>query len=302
MTVAGADPAAEVVHELRLIGLGGDGTVLAVVRDVTEARRRAALRLAREGAAAAGVAKSAFLSTLNHELRTPLNAILGYSELLAEDAPPAARQDLDRIHEAGRRLLHIINAMLDIARLEAGRVALEFDTVDLRALVADALAAVRAAADAKTITLAAAVEPDLDTLITDRAKLRQVVVSLLGNAVKFTERGQVELLVRSGSCDGRAGVVLAIRDSGIGIPADQIGRLFQDFAQVDASNTRRFGGTGLGLALSRRLCALLGGRVEVESTDGVGSTFSVWLPGPAAPDLSLPGVADAGPATGKDAA
>ncbi len=124
-------------------------------------------------------------------------------------------------------------------------------------------------------------------------------MTLLGNAVKFTERGRVELVVRSSAFEGRAGVVLAVRDSGIGIPADQVGRLFQDFAQIDASNTRRFGGTGLGLAISRRLCALLGGRVEVESADGVGSTFSVWLPRPAERLSSM--TAGAAPA-GEDAA
>ena len=266
-----------IVHEMRLATLGG-GAAVAIVRDVTEARRSEELRLAVEGAEAASVAKSAFLANMSHELRTPLNAILGYSELLAEEATPEARQDLDRIQGAGRRLLHIINAMLDIARIEAGRVEVELDAVELDGFVADAVAAVQADAADKGLTLTSTVAPGLTTLLTDRAKLQQVVENLLGNAIKFTERGQVELLVRAGCVGERTGVVLAVRDSGIGISPEKMGRLFQDFAQVDESNTRKFGGTGLGLAISRRLCTLIGGRVDVESTHGVGSTFSVWVP------------------------
>ncbi len=266
-----------IVHEMRLAALGG-GAVIAIVRDVTEARRSEELRLAVEGAEAASVAKSAFLANMSHELRTPLNAILGYSELLAEDAAPQARQDLDRIQSAGRRLLHIINAMLDIARIEAGRVDVELDVVELDGFVADAVAAVREDAADKGLALTSTVAPGVTTLLTDRAKLKQVIENLLGNAVKFTESGRVELRVRAGAVDERTGVVLAVRDSGIGISPEKMGRLFQDFAQVDESNTRKFGGTGLGLAISRRLCALIGGRVDVESTPGVGSTFSVWVP------------------------
>ncbi len=138
------------------------------------------------------------------------------------------------------------------------------------------------AAAAKGLALAATVAPGVTTLLADRVKLKQVIVNLLGNAIKFTERGQVDLVVRASPAGQRPGVVLAVRDSGIGISPEQIGRLFQDFAQADESNTRRFGGPGLGLALSRRLCTLMGGRVEVESTFGAGSTFSVWMPDPAA--------------------
>jgi PAS domain S-box-containing protein len=270
-----------IVHEMRLATLGG-GAVIAIVRDVTEARRSEELRLAVEGAEAASVAKSAFLANMSHELRTPLNAILGYSELLAEDAAPETRQDLDRIQGAGRRLLHIINAMLDIARIEAGRVEVELGTVELDGFVADAIAAVQADAADKGLTLTSSVAPGLTKVRTDRAKLKQVIENLLGNAIKFTERGQVELVVRAGPAGQPPGLVLAVRDSGIGISPEKMGRLFQDFAQADESSTRRFGGAGLGLAISRRLCTLLGGRVEVESTYGIGSTFSVWIPDPAA--------------------
>ena len=250
-----------------------------LTREIAERKRtEAELILAMAAAEQASVAKSAFLANMSHELRTPLNAIIGYSELLAEDAEPAVKGDLDRIRDAGRRLLHIVSAMLDIARIEAGRVGVELEAVDVVAFVADAVAAVRDSAAAKGLILTAAVETGVASVVTDRAKLAQVVATLLGNAVKFTERGRVELQVGARQESDRDGVVLAVRDSGIGITADQLARLFQDFTQADESTTRRFGGTGLGLAISRRLCALIGGRVAVESAFGVGSTFSVWVP------------------------
>ncbi|MCC6991432.1 MAG: PAS domain S-box protein, partial [Acidobacteria bacterium] len=253
--------------------------------DVTDTRRSEDLRLAKEGAEAASRAKSAFLANMSHELRTPLNAILGYSEMLAEEAPADMREDLQRIHGSGRHLLQVINAMLDIARIEAGMVRVEIDAVEVRAFAAEALAAVRTAATQKGLTLDVTIGAGVHVIQTDRVKLLQVLRNLLANAVKFTERGHVTLGVEAAEADGRPGVVFAVRDSGIGIPAEMLARLFQDFAQVDESTTRRFGGTGLGLALCRRLCGLLGGRVAVESTFGAGSTFTVWVP--------LAGVADA---------
>ena len=272
------------VHEMRLAAIG-EGTVVAIVRDVTDTRRSEDLRLAKEGAEAASRAKSAFLANMSHELRTPLNAILGYSEMLAEEAPADMREDLQRIHGSGRHLLQVINAMLDIARIEAGMVRVEIDAVEVRAFAAEALAAVRTAATQKGLTLDVTIGAGVHVIQTDRVKLLQVLRNLLANAVKFTERGDITLGVEPAEADGRPGVVFAVRDSGIGIPAEMLARLFQDFAQVDESTTRRFGGTGLGLALCRRLCGLLGGRVAVESTFGAGSTFTVWVP--------LAGVADA---------
>jgi signal transduction histidine kinase len=265
------------VHEMRLAAIG-EGNVVAIVRDVTDARRTEDLRLAKEGAEAASRAKSAFLANMSHELRTPLNAILGYSEMLAEEAPADMRDDLQRIHRSGRHLLQVINAMLDIARIEAGMVRIEVDAVDVNAFAAEALAAVRGAATQKGLTLEATIGAGLSVIQTDRVKLLQVLLNLLGNAVKFTEQGHVTLAVQMAAADGQPGVSFAVCDSGIGIPAEMLARLFQDFAQVDESNTRRFGGTGLGLALCRRLCGLLGGRVHVESTLGKGSTFVVWVP------------------------
>ncbi len=272
-----SDSRPPVVHEMRLAAIG-EGNVVAIVRDVTDARRNEDLRLAKEGAEAASRAKSAFLANMSHELRTPLNAILGYSEMLAEEAPADMRDDLQRIHRSGRHLLQVINAMLDIARIEAGMVRIEIDTVDVGAFAAEALAAVRGPAAQKGLVLDATIGPGVTTIQTDRVKLLQVMLNLLGNAVKFTEAGHVTLDVQAMEAEGQAGVCFAVRDSGIGIPGEMLARLFQDFAQVDESNTRRFGGTGLGLALCRRLCGLVGGRVRVESTFGAGSTFSVWVP------------------------
>ncbi len=287
-----AGAASTMVHEMRLAAVS-DGNVVAIVRDVTDARRNEELRRARDGAEAASRAKSAFLANMSHELRTPLNAILGYSEMLAEEAPLAMRDDLARIHHSGQHLLQVINAMLDIARIEAGMVRVELDAVDVEVLAAEVLDAVGATAAAKGIALDAVNEAGAAVLHVDRAKLRQVLLNVLGNAVKFTDQGRVTLAVRAADRDGRPGIVFAVRDSGIGIPADMLARLFKDFAQVDESATRRFGGTGLGLALCRRLCVLLGGGVDVDSTPGVGSTFTVWVPqrpgaGPVAADGAGP--------------
>jgi signal transduction histidine kinase len=272
------DGAAVVVHEIRLAALGEGAGFIAIVRDVTDARRAEELRLAKEGAEAASRAKSAFLANMSHELRTPLNAILGYSEMLAEDAPPNFTDDLWKIHRSGRHLLQLLNAMLDIARIEAGMVKVELDAVDVEPLVADTLAAVRAQASAKGVAVSSTVEPTVESLVTDRVKLLQMLVALVGNAVKFTEQGSVLVAVARVAADGDAGLLFSVRDTGIGIETDHLARLFQDFAQVDESATRRFGGAGLGLALVRRLSGLIGGRVSVRSTPGVGSTFEVWLP------------------------
>ncbi|MEZ5419527.1 MAG: ATP-binding protein [Vicinamibacterales bacterium] len=265
------------VHELRL-ARAAEGSVVAVVRDVTDARRASEMRLAKEGAEAASRAKSAFLANMSHELRTPLNAILGYSEMLAEEAPAEMREDLDRIHRSGRHLLQVLNSMLDIARIEAGMARVEVDAVDVSLFVADTCSLVRPLAEAKALTLVATVAPDAGVVHSDRAKLLQILQQLASNAVKFTDRGQVEIGAVPETIDRRPGVRIAVRDTGIGIRADQRSRLFQDFAQIDDSTTRRFGGTGLGLALCRRLSGLLGGSVAVESTFGAGSTFSVWVP------------------------
>jgi signal transduction histidine kinase len=274
----GRDGSDEVLHEMRLAALGEHGGVIAIVRDVTDARRAEQLRLARDGAEAASRAKSAFLANMSHELRTPLNAILGYSELLTEDAPAAMRDDLQRIHRSGRSLLQLLNAMLEVARIDAGMVQVEPDTIGASAVAAAAVARVRPHAEAKGLTLECHDTLAGATVETDHAKLTHVLVILLENAVKFTDHGTVAITAAAAPLDGRPGVAFAVRDAGIGIPSDHVARLFQDFAQVDESTTRRHGGLGIGLALARRLATLLGGQLQVDSVLGEGSTFSVWVP------------------------
>ncbi|MEZ5287728.1 MAG: ATP-binding protein [Vicinamibacterales bacterium] len=282
-----------VVHEVRLSPLAG-GAVIAVTRDVTEARRSEELRLAKEGAEAASRAKSAFLATMSHELKTPLNVILGYSELLLDDADDGVRLDLERIQQAGRKLLGIVNAMIDIARIEAGRVAVDVESIDVGTFVTRAASGVEQAAREKGLTLLTRVAPGMSALHTDPAKLLRIVESLLDNAIKFTDHGHVAVHAKPSVDPGAPGCVLTVRDTGIGIPGDRLGHLFEDFAQIDDTATRRFGGTGLGLATVRRLAGLLGGRVSVESIEGSGSTFTVLVPDYPGAEADAPAAVHAG--------
>ena len=264
------------VWEVRLAPLGTTNA-LALVRDVTIERRADSMRIAKEAAEAANKAKSAFLANMSHELRTPLNAIVGYSEMLAEDADTATRRDLNQIRTAGKHLLQIINALLDVARIEAGRMPVEIESMSIRDFAHEIVAHASPLAEQNGNRLSLSIAPDVSTIDTDPTKARQVLLNLVANACKFTKDGDVSLTV-SRRCDPTDGVTFAVADSGIGIAEDQISRLFEDFAQVDDSSTRRFGGTGLGLAISRRLAALIGGAISVDSRLGVGSTFSLWLP------------------------
>lgn len=265
------------VHEMRLASLEA-GAVIAIVRDLTDARRAADMQVAKEAAEAASRAKSAFLATMSHELRTPLTAILGYTEILAEEAEPDARQSLDRIEEAGQRLLQIVDTILEIASLEAGHTHISADVVDVASVVADVLATVRTRANEKHLVLAGTVADEAATITTDRVRLRKVLEIMLDNAVKFTRAGTVSLDVRASEDEAGTGLTFVVRDTGIGIPADKLAHIFGDFSQVDESDTRRFGGAGLGLSISWRICKLLGGRIDVTSQAGVGTTFSIALP------------------------
>jgi signal transduction histidine kinase len=230
------------------------------------------LRGAEQEARAASTAKSMFLANMSHELRTPLNAIIGYSEILQEDLDEgsSSRQDVRRIWAAGSHLLCLINDILDLAKIESGKMDLFVEEVDLRGVVEDALSSVRPTCEHNGNRLSADWALGEPTVRTDATKVRQVLVNLLTNAAKFTTAGDVTLRITR---VGRS-VQLEVSDTGIGIPAEKLERLFQPFVQADASTTKRYGGTGLGLVLVRHLCTLLGGEVSVRSLPGAGSTFT----------------------------
>jgi PAS domain S-box-containing protein len=265
----------------------------ALYHDVSELLR------AQRTAEAATEAKSAFLATMSHEIRTPLNAMIGMTELLLGTELAADQRELaDVVRTSGDALLGVINEILDFSKIEAGRVELEHRPFILRDCVDTALELVAANATAKGLEVACLVDPQAPAAIVgDAARLRQILVNLLANAVKFTERGEVVLTVQSEGVAAASDVHrlhFTVRDTGIGIPADRIDRLFESFSQVDASTTRRHGGTGLGLAISKRLCELMGGRMWVQSERGVGSAFHFTLaveassdtrPAPEAPEL-----------------
>jgi signal transduction histidine kinase len=243
--------------------------------------RTADLERATGAAEAASRAKSAFLANMSHELRTPLNAIIGYSEMLLEDgasAPGAeVATDLGKIQAAGRYLLGLINDVLDLSKVEAGKTELNVERFSVSALAYEVVEDVRQLVERNGNRLAVAVEGDV-VLEADPRKLRQVLLNLLGNSAKFTERGEVELRVRPAGEE----VVVSVRDTGVGISADQMGRLFTPFWQGGAGSARNYGGTGLGLAISRHYARLMGGDVTAESEAGKGSTFTVRLPVPSA--------------------
>jgi signal transduction histidine kinase len=247
--------------------------------DARVAVRTAELQEALRKAEDASVTKSRFLANMSHELRTPLNSVIGFSGVLMKNRAgrlTTAELDLlDRILANGRHLLALINDILDISKIEAGRMALDVDDVDVVALVHETLSHLEGQVGGKTVLLrydGPAVAP---LVRTDIGKLRQILVNLVGNAIKFTERGSVTLRVETGP-DGSV-TALGVRDTGIGIPADRLDAIFQPFEQADTSTSRRFGGTGLGLAICRALSEMLGGRLTVESTLGEGSTFRVVL-------------------------
>jgi GAF domain-containing protein/CheY-like chemotaxis protein len=226
--------------------------------------------------------KSEFLASMSHELRTPLNAIIGYSEMLEEEAKDLGQEalvpDLEKINAAGKHLLELINAVLDLSKIEAGRMDLFLETFSVPRLVGDIADIVRPLADKNGNRLEVRCDPAVGDMRADLTKVRQSLFNLLSNACKFTEKGTVSLSVRREVAASGDALVFDVTDTGIGLSEEQLGRLFREFSQAEASTTRRFGGTGLGLALTRRLCRLMGGDVTVASELGRGSTFTVRLP------------------------
>jgi PAS domain S-box-containing protein len=262
--------------------------VAAFEKDVTARRRiQLALRMAKEEAEQANQAKSQFLASMSHELRTPLNSVIGFTNILLKNrGGHLAEQEvsfLERIIANGKHLLDLINEVLDLAKIEAGRMDLDLGTFGLESLVGETLSQMEGQVKDKNVLLRSDVPPGIGPVEGDAGKLKQVIINLVGNALKFTRKGEVvvEVLVQE---DGRTPGAIAVRDTGIGIPLDRLQAIFEAFQQADGTTNREFGGTGLGLTISRSLCQLMGYDLRVESQVGEGSTFTILLTDGASPE------------------
>ena len=241
------------------------------------------LQVVKELADAANNARSVFLAKMSHELRTPLNAVIGYSELILENlssdgADSTKQKDVRSINAAGRHLLSLVVDVLDLSKIESETLELNVETFDLNRLLEQVVATVRPLAEANGNTLAVQASGQLGPMRSDQTKLRQILVNLLSNASKFTKNGTVTLAVRLDRKPTGIWLDVRVRDTGIGIAQEDIARLFQNFRQVSAATARRYGGTGLGLALSQKLCTLMGGSISVTSELGRGSQFGFCIP------------------------
>ncbi|MCW5848790.1 MAG: HAMP domain-containing protein [Anaerolineae bacterium] len=283
-----------VVGDDELSGLTRDiNTMLSALADSEERLRHLNQELftARDQALEASRAKSTFLATMSHELRTPLNAIIGYSEMLEEDAQasdialtnPALTTDLEKINAAARHLLSLINAVLDLSKIEAGKMDLYIETFAIADIVRDTVMVIEPLIAQRENTLQVTCPPDMGQMRADVTKVRQSLFNLLSNAAKFTHGGTITLAVgrergRNATASAPDWIIFSVSDTGIGMTAEQMDKLFAPFTQADSSTTRQYGGTGLGLALSRRFCRMMGGDITVESQPGAGTTFTIRLP------------------------
>ena len=257
-----------------------DERTLELKQEVAERRRiERDLIAAKQTAEESSRSKSAFLANMSHELRTPLNAIIGYSEMLAEEAVEKGQAplvaDLGKIRSSGKHLLELINDVLDLSKIEAGRVEVRKEWVSISDVIREAVSTAQPLARRANNRLVVERDWAGEQFYTDAVKFRQSLLNLLSNACKFSENGTVTLGVRDEVEGGRRWLLWSVTDTGIGISPEGIRKLFQSFSQVDSSATRKYGGTGLGLAISKRLCQLMGGDITVESQPGVGSTFTI---------------------------
>ncbi len=238
-------------------------------------------KAAAEHAIAANTAKSVFLATMSHELRTPLNAIIGYSELVEEDLGERLgehQESMKRIRNSGKHLVHLISDILDLARLEANKLEISADDFDLNKLLEELKATFQPLAGKRGNVIVARCELQVGSIFHDRVRLRQILINLLGNAIKFTEDGLITLGARRMQEGDKDWILLTVTDTGVGIPEEKLSTIFQSFVQVDSSFDRTYEGSGLGLAIVRKLCIMMGGSISVSSTLGNGSTLSLRLP------------------------
>lgn len=248
--------------------------------------QRGKLQLVREAMEAAELAskrKSIFLAKMSHELRTPLNAVIGYAEMLREtfqDQADASRkmQDLDRIHAAGRHLLALVNNVIDLSSIEANRLELSTEPVNVKSLINEVIATASPLVTKRDNRLIVNMPEDLGTIDLDALKVRQSVLNLLSNAAKFTTKGTIMLTVLRRSTGDRDFMSLAVTDNGIGMSEEGLRRIFEDFSQAENDTVSKFGGTGLGLALTKRFCQMMGGTIDVRSERGVGTSFTIEIP------------------------
>jgi adenylate cyclase len=287
-----------------------NGGVVATYADITELKQREAelddlvheLEVARDAAQKASRTKSDFLANMSHELRTPLNAIIGITEMLQEDARDFNREEeiepLDRVLGAARHLLGLINDILDLSKIEAGRMEVHVESFPVAPLINDVVKTVEPMAAKNGNRIVVTCSPGVDSMRADETRVRQALLNLASNAVKFTENGTVTITAQQQGDKGSEEITIAVADTGIGMTPEQMGKLFQEFSQADSSTSRKYGGTGLGLAISRRFCQMLGGDITVESAPGRGSTFTIRLPknGGAAEEAKAISAARAGPA------
>ncbi|MGH6945769.1 MAG: response regulator [Kiloniellales bacterium] len=267
-----------------------DGGIVGVFTDITELKSREMqlgelvknLAEARDQAVQATTAKSWFLANMSHELRTPLNAVIGLTEMLEEDARELGHDDflepLRRISRAGKHLLTLINEILDLSKIEAGKIELHIEDIDLASLVREAARTAQPLASQNGNKLTATCPDDIGTIRADPTRVRQIVLNLLSNACKFIENGSIDIDVARDRTDDKGWSTISVTDTGIGMTPEQTERLFQEFSQADNTTTRKYGGTGLGLAISRRLARLMGGDIAAASAPGEGSTFTLRLP------------------------